>query len=762
MLVEHRLHFSRVAEQPGRPMPWLNLVHLPRRTGRLILSPACRAAIFVATHAADRFAGADNRPAPHRLDHHASLVKELEVDEGVGGDGKAGGAAVVDGHGAEDPLVVEVVPSHARRLLARAAVPGRSGPEAFFGRLDDAEILDAARRDLFHSRAQVDVFDPKDAFVFRQVDPRGNRARLEPRAERHRIVAARLLRVQEDLVAMHVDQVEAHLLAPPRHARTEKMRFRQRIRVLVLRLDPCERVVVALAHQVDRAGGPGLKDRLAAVHAPAAIDDRKRAPGAVVARRKGGDEPLRAGNRPGVEHRAGRVRVVAPVDGVVGPVGIGDPNALGVAKIAVHVFPAVVDHAPVGQQGRMALVQRAVADLLDVRAVGVHREQVAHDVPIAHAVLRLAGRGEENPAVSQIDRVDVRQPGAEGQLLEVRPVRIHLVKMVIVLAVAAHRKQDPLAVKADIGIAGDALGNLEQRLQLAASQVDRLDRGAAHKARRVDFAGLEHGGGVMMVRPVLRSDDEEDRLSTDRRGGHEDLAAERFQRGAFRLVETLQVGQRLGRSVAGGRRQVLDRAAQGEDGLFTEALPPDFRSSPCGFGIDPCLGGEIVEGNVSPAALLAIDEAQQDAAADPRRGVPGHALHGLAILAARPQDLLAVFEAQGHVRGGVGTAADQQRSGPPGKDEHRRLDDAGEAVVRAIVVSPFERAQVELALFGVRDLVVKFGLSIADKLVEIAFDHVPTLQVARFKVESNPRVLPGRCRLCSNSQQGPYNERLPA
>ncbi len=49
-------------------------------------------------------------------------------------------------------------------------------------------------------------------------------------------------------------------------------------------------------------------------------------------------------------------------------VGIDAPHSLGVTKIAVDVFPAVVDHSPVGQQSSVPFVQCAVADLLNVRS----------------------------------------------------------------------------------------------------------------------------------------------------------------------------------------------------------------------------------------------------------------------------------------------------------------------------------------------------------------------------------------------------------
>jgi hypothetical protein len=51
--------------------------------------------------------------------------------------------------------------------------------------------------------------------------------------------------------------------------------------------------------------------------------------------------------------------------------------------------------------------QSAAADLMDVGALAFHPEQVAHDVAVAQAILRLAGGGEDDASVWQIDQIDV-------------------------------------------------------------------------------------------------------------------------------------------------------------------------------------------------------------------------------------------------------------------------------------------------------------------------------------------------------------------
>ena len=120
-------------------------------------------------------------------------------------------------------------------------------------------------------------------------------------------------------------------------------------------------------------------------------------------------------------HRAGRGGVVAPIDRVAGAVRIDRPERLGVAEVAVHVFPAVVEDASVGHQRAVAFEERALADLVDVGAVGLHAEEVGHDVPVAHAVLRLARGGEHDRAVRQVKRIEIIHVPRERELAEPGP-----------------------------------------------------------------------------------------------------------------------------------------------------------------------------------------------------------------------------------------------------------------------------------------------------------------------------------------------------
>ena len=523
--IEDRLHLGDVVELARPAVPRLELAGRPLHGGRQVLGRHRRPAALVAAHASGRLAGPHDRAAPHRLDHHPPLVQELEIDERVGGHGEVGTAVGLDRHGAQDALVVEVVPGHAGRLGAGAAVPRQPGPEPFFGRFDHAQRLDRAPLDPFHGSASIDVGHVKSALVLCQVALRGQRRRRRPRGQRHGIEAAQPLGVQEHFVAEDVDEPQPGPLCFTDRPRAKKVFSGERIRVFVLRLDFLERIVVAHPDQPDRRGRPDLHHRRLAVETPPPVDHGQRPPGSVVAARKGGHEPLGAGDRPGVEHRTRAVCAVAPVDGRVGPVGTHAPHALGVAEVAVHVLPAVVQHPAVGRQRSVALVQRAVPDLMNVRSVGVHHEQVAHDVPVAHAILGLPRGSEEDAAVGQVDGVDVGDTRAERKLHQVPAVGADLIYVIVVLRVPPHREEDPAAVEADVGVASDSPGCIHQRGHLAAAaEIDPLHGPAALKLRRVDLARLEHRGRVVVVLPILVADHEQDRPAADQRVSRQGLA----------------------------------------------------------------------------------------------------------------------------------------------------------------------------------------------------------------------------------------------
>ncbi len=674
-------------------------------------------AVLVAADAAQRLARPDDRARPHRLHHHLVLIQQLEVDEPVGRDREVRRAVRLDRHGAEDTLVVEIVPVHAGRLRA-AAVPIRPGPEPLLGRLDDPQVLHRPPLDGLHARADVHVVDVERAVRLAQVRPVGQDRGPGAGRERHRVEAARRLGVDEHLVAEDVDQVDAHLLPLARLAGAEeilagrggRLRVVQRIRVLVLRPDPREGIVVADGDEVAGLRRPGADDGPFAVHPARAVDDGQGAPRPVVARGERGDEPLRAGDRPGVDHPAGRGRVVSPQEGVVRAVRAAEPHALGVAEVAVHVFPPVVHDGPVGHEGGMPLVERAVAHLVHVGPAGVHPEEVAHDMAVAHAELGLAGGGEDDAAVGQVARVDVRDPVEGGQGMEAsavgarrvrRPAALRLIARaagllacrarpqvqfvdgVVVARLAADGEEDPLPAEVDVRVAGDAVGHLEQGLDAAAAgQVQQFDGSGALELAGVDLPVLEHRGRVVMVRAVLPADDEEDGMVADQGVGKQGLAGQCFnvfdaclqglrRRGFHPLPDLVQAGEvrpavrvslaeRLG-EVAHGRAEGSHPAQyllpRGVAAGAVEGREPLLR----GRLIDSGAGAEVVERDVPPAARVTVHDTEEDGPADEVRHVPGHALHRLGVPAAGAAHLLAVGGAERNIRRLVPPAADEKR-----------------------------------------------------------------------------------------------------
>ena len=220
--VEDRLDLGQVAEVSRRAVPGRQLARPPPHGQRRGVVGGGAEPILVAADAAGLLARPRDRAAPHRLHEHALLVEQLEVDELVGRHGEVGAAVGLDGHGAEDGLVVEVVPGHARRLLPGAAVPAGPRPEAFLGRLDDAELLDRAPLDLVHARALIHVGHVEVAFRLAEIDARGDDRGPGPRSQRPGVEAPRAFDVHQDLVSEDVQQVDPHLLALRRVIREQR------------------------------------------------------------------------------------------------------------------------------------------------------------------------------------------------------------------------------------------------------------------------------------------------------------------------------------------------------------------------------------------------------------------------------------------------------------------------------------------------------------------------------------------------------------
>ena len=194
--------------------------------------------------------------------------------------------------------------------------------------------------------------------------------------------------------------------------------------------------------QVPGVRRPGAHHAARTVEGQSPIDQRQRAPGPIVTGTEHGQGQLGSGHHPRVNHRAGRRGVVAPEDGVRGAVRVHGPQRLGVAEIAIHVFPSVIENPAIGHQGGVAFEERALADLVDVGAVGLHAKEVGHDVPVAHAILRLAGRGKHDAAVRQIQRIEIVHVRSERQLLQAAAVSADFIEVVAVGRVPAHREHN--------------------------------------------------------------------------------------------------------------------------------------------------------------------------------------------------------------------------------------------------------------------------------------------------------------------------------
>ena len=116
-------------------------------------------------------------------------------------------------------------------------------------------------------------------------------------------------------------------------------------------------------------------------------------------------------------------RVVAPDQGLTGPIGVGHPEAMPITEIAIDIVPTAVKNPPVRHQRHLVLVRRAAGDLMNVRAIGAHAKQLRHDLSIARNVLEIARGCENNAVVCQIncvhvaDILSIRQPLLQTTLL---------------------------------------------------------------------------------------------------------------------------------------------------------------------------------------------------------------------------------------------------------------------------------------------------------------------------------------------------------
>ena len=332
-----------------------------------------------------------------------------------------------------------------------------------------------------------------------------------------------------------------------------------------------------------------------------AVQNGDGAPRKVMAGRECADDVFRAGDLLCVQNSARRRNIVAPEDQVGRAVRVRDPESLRVAEVSVHVLPAVVNDAAVGKEGGMPFKERTVSDLVHVGTVGFHREEIAHDVTVAHAEFRFARAGEKDPSVGKVDRIDVAHPASERDLAQARSVRIHLVDMVVVRLVLTHGEEDLLPVKTDVRVADDPFRTFQNHLDLRLTvgvqftEIGDFQSGTAAEFMRVDLAVLEERRGIVVVLGVLRTGNEKDR---------------RF--GQFRVGLCVRIFFR--------RNDLADFRK------FREHERTDLAEAGRHFGEDLALGADVIQRDVPPAADRIVDETDHKIPANeffrvPRDGV---------------------------------------------------------------------------------------------------------------------------------------------
>ena len=454
-------------------------------------------------------------------------------------------------------------------------------------------------------------------------------------------------------------------------------------------------------------------------------------------------------------------------------VGVARPESLRVAEVAVHVLPAVVEDAAVGQDGGVSLEERGDADLVDVRAVRLHAVEVAHDVAVAHAVLRVARGREHDVAVRQERGVDVAHALRARELAEVRAVRVHDVDVIIVGTAVAHRKHDPLPVPVHLRVADGAPFLLRHdHARCTRRGVPRLERALRPVAPLVDLAALEDGRRVVVVRleySVRHIDDlwhgRERRLCGGLRAGLLGLAEIEVDgrrtlrrrlgvripragdapgdrprtlprqddapagRGLLRLADELP--HRLAVRTPGDvhRRHAVRALAMHGNGRRTRTRREVRRAA-------HALARHVVQRHVSPAAGRVVGHAEVDVLADRLRHVPRDRAHPLAVLADGRRKHLA-RRAVDELEARVPSAADLEGDRRTRQTDRRRLDQASLPVVRAVVLALKRRDEVRAAL-RVRLSRVVLLREVGHGPRERALRHLPPLQVARLEVVDNP------------------------
>jgi len=145
-----------------------------------------------------------------------------------------------------------------------------------------------------------------------------------------------------------------------------------------------------------------------------------------------------------------------------------------------------------------------VPELADVRPVGIHREQVGLQVAVAAAVLRVARRRKDDPAIRQVGRIHVRRVRPERQLFQPRTVGVHLENVEVFIPRPPHREQQARTVVRHLQVTDQPLRLIQQRRGLPAfREVDRADRSAQAHVLLAQLAEGEIRPGVVVVLRIL-------------------------------------------------------------------------------------------------------------------------------------------------------------------------------------------------------------------------------------------------------------------
>jgi len=410
--IEDRLDLAEEAEPPRRAVERLER---PRPGGHRLAEASDRRGrvlVLVAADARGGLARLERDPAPHRLDHMPLGVERLEVERRSRRDREAGRAVLVDPGRAQDSLHVPRPLDRDRRAGQRrarrpavlvAADPGRAKLEGNHAQGPDRLAIHALQ-----SRAAKHVVQIDGGRRRAVIDAAGTGRRLGPWGQRHRLTAGNA-RVRRQKLPLPIDRhpIDPEPLRPIGPERHQELRLAQRKGILELVAGLPVRVHVNRRRRTHR----GDQSRPLVLLAPAA---RVESPQPALLERvmpaENAHDLARPRNRPRVENRRGKPRVVAVDLRLAAAVGIHLEQPLGIDLPPVVVVPAGIEDAAVGSHSRVVGVHLIEGELPQVPALQVAREEVAHLGPPAIDRLYAARGIEEDVAAGQVNPLVVGEP----------------------------------------------------------------------------------------------------------------------------------------------------------------------------------------------------------------------------------------------------------------------------------------------------------------------------------------------------------------